>query len=247
MTARLADGPGYRWDWSIIFTEPYLEWLYTGLQLTLVMGVVGFGLALLIGVPLGVARTSGSRVISGLAKAYVDVFRNIPLLVQMFLWFYVVPELLPSAMGNWLKRGLPEPELMTAIVCLGTAAAARVCEHVRAAINTVPTGLVAAGRASGLGKFQINRYIVLPLATRRVIPTLISEFLAVFKNSSLAMTIGVLEITAQSRRILDYTFHGFEAFTAATVLYAVICVSTLLLVLPLEKRLRVHGLVESRA
>lgn len=246
MSLRAGDGPGYRWDWSIIFTEPYLEWLYTGLQLTLIMGIVGFGLALVIGVPLGVARTSRSKVIGTLAKGYVDVFRNIPLLVQMFLWFYVVPELLPKAMGDWLKRGLAEPELTTAIVCLGTAAAARVGEHVRAAINTVPEGLQAAGKASGLSNLHIQRYIILPLATRRVIPTLISEFLAVFKNSSLAMTIGVLEITAQSRRILDFTFHGFEAFTAATVLYASICIFTLMLVLPLEKRLRVHGQVGSR-
>jgi len=246
MSSFAGNGPGYRWDWSIIFTEPYLDWLYTGLQLTLIMGVAGFGLALLIGVPLGVARTSRSRLISYVAKLYVDVFRNIPLLVQMFLWFYVIPEILPAALGTWVKRGMPEPELTTAIVCLGTAGAARVGEHVRAAINTVPAGLIAAAHASGLSGLQINRYIVLPLATRRVIPTLISEFLAVFKNSSLAMTIGVLEITAQSRRILDFTFHGFEAFTAATVLYATICILTLMLVLPLEKRLRVHGLMASK-
>lgn len=247
MTSYVAEGPGYRWDWSIIFTEPYLEWLYTGLQLTLIMGIAGFGLALLIGVPLGVARTSRSKLIGAMAKGYVDIFRNVPLLVQMFLWFYVVPEILPAALGTWVKRGMAEPELTTAIVCLGTAGAARVGEHVRAAINTVPVGLVAAAQASGLTALQLNRYIVLPLATRRVIPTLITEFLAVFKNSSLAMTIGVLEITAQSRRILDFTFHGFEAFTAATVLYATICIATLMLVLPLEKRLRVHGSMGSKA
>lgn len=247
MSVSASKGPGYVWDWSIIFTEPYLNWLYDGLQLTLIMGLVGFGLALIIGVPLGVAHTTRYKLIRSLVKAYVDLFRNIPLLVQMFLWFYVVPEILPTSAGNWLKRSMPEPELTTAIVCLGTAAAARVAEHVRAAVNTVPNGLVAAAKSSGLSSFQINTYIVLPLATRRVIPTLISEFLAVFKNSSLAMTIGVLEITAQSRRILDFTFHGFEAFTAATVLYASICTFTLVLVIPLEKKLRVHGLVEARS
>src|SRR5690606_3290903 len=149
---------------------------------------------------------------------YAEVFRNVPLLVQLFLWYFVVPEILPEAIGHWIKRDLPLPEFTTAVVGLGFYTASRVPGQVRAGIQSLSRGLSLAGYAQGLTTAQLYRYILLPLAFRLIIPPFTTEFLTVFKNSSLALTIGVLELTAQSSQISEYSFHSFEAFTAATVI-----------------------------
>ncbi len=150
--------------------------------------------------------------------------RNIPLLVQMFLWYFVLPELLPTPWGRWLKRDLPAPEFWTAVVALGLFTAARIAEQAlgdpRRASGPNP------GRpASGLRPAQALRLVVLPqCASGSFFRTLTSELLTTVKNSSLALTIGVLELTAQSRQIESNTFHGFEAFRRATVIYLGIAV-----------------------
>lgn len=233
----------YNWNWGILFQEPYLGWLASGLTWTVLVAGAAWIIAFALGSLVGVARTVPVAWIDRPAAAYVELFRNIPLLVQMFLWYFVVPELLPEAAGRWVKRDLPNPEFWTAVVCLGTYTAARVAEQVRAGIGSVPPGLPGAARAIGLTEPQVYRYVLLPVGYRIIVPPLTSEFLTIFKNSSLALTIGVLELTAQSRQIENYTFQGFEAFTAATVLYLAITLLVVLIMRRVEARTRIPGYV----
>jgi glutamate/aspartate transport system permease protein len=141
----------------------------------------------------------------------------------------------------WMKRDMPNPEYTTAVICLGTYTAARVAEQVRSGINTLSRDLVHAGLAIGLTPLQNYLHVRLPIAYRIIIPPLTSEFLTTFKNSSLALTIGVLELTAQSRQIENYTFQGFEAFTAATVLYLVITLAIVAIMRWVDSRTRMTG------
>jgi glutamate/aspartate transport system permease protein len=230
----------YAWNWSVLVQAPYLEWLASGLQATVLISLAAWVLALLVGVPLGVAGTASAwgRVAM---PAYVSVFRNIPLLLQLFLWFFVLPELLPREMGDWLKRGLPMPEIWTAIAGIGLFTAARVAVQIRAGIRAVAAGQLLAAQAGGMTTRQAYRYVLLPQALRLVLPPMTSEFLTIFKNSALALTIGVFELTAQSRQIESYTFNGFEAFTAATTVYLLIALLVTGGMRRLEKHLSIPG------
>ncbi len=232
---------GYNWHWAILVTQPYLGWLLTGLAMTAALALASWAIALVLGSLIGLARTLPNAPLRWLATAYVELFRNIPLIVQMFLWFFVLPELVPQAAGHWLKRELPHPEFASAMVCLGLYTAARVAEQVRSGINSVPRGLSAAALASGLTLAQTYRYVLLPLGFRIIVPPLTSEFLGIVKNTSIALTIGVLEITATSRQIESYTFQGYEAFAAATALYLSIALLLLFLTRRLESRTRIPG------
>jgi glutamate/aspartate transport system permease protein len=151
--------------------------------------------------------------------------------------------MLPEDWGRWMKRDMPNPEFVTAVVALGLYTASRIAEQVRAGIETVPPGLTAAATAHGLSVGQTYRYVLLPISFRMIVPPLTSEFLTVFKNSSLALTIGLLELTAQSQQIAEYTFQGFEAFTAATVIYVCIALVATVLMQVLEKYTRIPGYV----
>lgn len=236
----------YNWNWAVLFQEPYLGWLLSGLQWTLLVASAAWVIAFVVGSTVGILRTVPSRLVRTLAAAYVEVFRNIPLLVQLFIWYFVVPELLPDDMGRWVKRDMPNPEYWTAVVALGAYTAARVAEQVRSGIETIRKDLVNAGLAIGLTPFQTYLHVRLPISYRIIVPPLTSEFLTIFKNSSLALTIGVLELTAQARQIENYTFQGFEAFTAATVLYLVITLLVVLLMHLIDKKTRIPGSVGAK-
>jgi glutamate/aspartate transport system permease protein len=190
-------------------------------------------------------RTTSLPFLRGIGTLYVEIFRNIPLLVQFFLWYFVFPEVVPHDWGMWLKREMPMPEFTTAIIALGLYTASRVCEQVRSGIESIGVGQVSAARALGLTEWQAMRYILVPVAYRRIIPPLTSEFLTIFKNSSLALTIGVIELTAVTRQIEEYTFQGFEAFTAATVIYSLITFMVMGIMRQIERRSRVHGMIGS--
>jgi glutamate/aspartate transport system permease protein len=209
----------YRWDWSVLWRDPYGGWLLSGLGWTLAVTLGSFVVALAVGLPIGIASRLPSRAMRIVAGVYVAVFRNIPPLVQLFLWYFVIPDLLPDAAGMWVKRDMPYPELTTASVAIGLFAAARVAEQVRAGMLTVEQRLLPVALASGLRPLQA---ILLPLGLRRIIGPLTGEALVTMKLSSLSLAIGVLELTAQSRHIENETFQGFEAFTAATILYLMI-------------------------
>jgi glutamate/aspartate transport system permease protein len=241
----------YNWNWGV-FWEPvaagdgfYWQWLWGGALWTLATGLLGWMIALALGSVLGVVRTAPIRWLAFIGDAYVEVFRNIPLIVQMFLWFFVVPEILPNPIAMWMKQDMPYPEFTTAFLSLGFFTAARVAEQVKAGINALPRGQRMAAQALGLTLPQTYRYILLPMAFRIIIPPLTSEFMNIFKNSAVALTIGLLELTAQARAMNEYTFAGFETFTAATLLYLLIAFTVNRGMAWLEKRSRVPGFIGS--
>jgi len=183
----------------------------------------------------------------GISTVYVTIFRNVPLLVQLFLWYFIFPELLPEDAGKWVKREMPMPEFWTAAVCLGLYTASRVGEQVRAGVNAITQGQHYAAMAVGLTPVQVYRYVLLPVAYRIIIPPLTSDFLGVFKNSSLALTIGVLELTAMTRQIEEYSYQGFEAFTAATVLYILVTAIVMYAMRIVEHRVAMPGMISLEA
>ena len=218
----------YNWNWSILIEQPYLWWLLSGFLQTVLISVCAWIAAFLLGSTVGVLRQSPSRFWRTTASIYVSVFRNIPLLVQMFLWFYVLPEVLPQVAGDWLKRDLPEPQIWTAIVCLGFYTSVRIAEQVRSALTAIGRGQMNAALSIGMSRSQALFHVLLPIVYRLQMPTLTNEAISVVKNSSVALTIGVFELTAQARRIEEYTFQGIESFTAVTITY--IALTTLVIV-----------------
>src|SRR5260370_767771 len=127
----------YSWNWSVLIQEPYFDWLVSGLELTLVISLTAWALALLAGTLVGVVGTLPHRRARGLAGIYISLFRNVPLLLQLFLWFFVVPELLPNDWGRWLKRDLPFPEFWTSVLSLGLFTSARVAVQVGSGVAAV--------------------------------------------------------------------------------------------------------------
>ena len=235
----------YNWKWTVLWQDPYLGWLIMGVQWTFAVALAAWVIALAVGILVGVGRTLPNKSIAFVCTCYVELFRNVPLLVQMFLWYFVVPEIVPEDVGRWLKRDMPNPEYVTAVVALGLYTASRVAEQVRAGIQSVGKGLQNAAYANGLSVAQTYRYVLLPISFRLIVPPMTSEFLTIFKNSSLALTIGLLELTAQSQQIAEYTFQGFEAFTAATVIYVCIALVATILMQFLERRTRIPGYMGS--
>jgi glutamate/aspartate transport system permease protein len=223
----------------------YLDWVLSGIKWTLLVSVLAWIIAFAVGSVLGVLRTTRLAALRAPAMVYVEVFRNIPLLVQMFIWYFVLPEIVPEALGNWLKGGMPMPEFWNAVLCLGFYTASRVAEQVRSGIQSISVGQTYAGLAVGLTQPQVYRHVLLPMGYRIIIPPLTSEFLTIFKNSSVALTIGVLELTAQARQISEYTFRTFEVFTVATVVYVLITLAVTVAMRALEKRVRVPGYLGS--
>jgi glutamate/aspartate transport system permease protein len=201
-------------------------------------------IALLLGSVIGTLRTTPSRWVRGVCSAYVEIFRNIPLLVQMFLWFFVMPELIPEAWGDWVKQ-IPPPwgSYFPAVLCLGIYTSVRVAEQVRAGIQSLPRGQMMAGTALGLTLGQAYRQVILPQSFRIILPPLTSEFLNCIKNSSVALTIGVMELTARARAMQEFSFQVFEAFAAATVIYLLANLVVVLGMRWLEARVRVPGLI----
>lgn len=238
-------------DFSVFFQPAfsgggiYLDWVLSGIKWTILVSVLGWVIAFTVGSVLGVLRTAERAILRAPATIYVELFRNVPLLVQMFIWYFVLPEIVPKALGDWMKTQMPMPEFWNAALCLGFYTASRVAEQVRSGIQSIPRGQTHAGLAMGLTRIQVYRHVLLPMGYRIVIPPLTSEFLTIFKNSSVALTIGVLELTAQARQISEYTFRTFEVFTVATVVYVLITLTVTLAMRALERRVRVPGYVES--
>ena len=240
----------YSWNWQV-FLQPsatgegtYLAWLFEGLKWTIALSLGAWIIALLFGSIVGVLRTVPNRWLNKLATGYVEVFRNIPLLVQLFIWYFVLPELLPVELGNAFKQTHPLiQQFFSAMICLGLFTAARVAEQVRSGINSLPRGQRDAGLAMGFTLPQVYRHVLLPMAYRIVVPPLTSEFLNIFKNSAVATTIGLIELSRQAQQLVDYTAQPYEAFIAVTLLYVLINVTVMYLMRRLEVRVRVPGYV----
>ena len=239
----------YHWNWGIFLEqvksgdETYLDWLFTGLGWTLAVSLTAWLLALAIGIAVGALRSRPSRLLNTLGAAWVELFRNIPLLVQMFLWFFVVPEFLPHDLSLWVKQDMPAKEFVTAALCLGLFTSARVAEQVRAGIGSLPRGQRDAALALGLTLGQAYRQVILPQALRIVIPPLTSEFMNVFKNSSIAFAIGVMELTFQARQMQEDSEQGIETYLAVTLLYFICAFAANRGMAWIEARTRVPGLI----
>jgi glutamate/aspartate transport system permease protein len=238
----------YHWNWHIFF-EPdpsgsttYLELLLRGLLLTVETALSAWAIALVFGSTIGVLRTLASRTASWIGFLYVEFFRNMPLLVQLFLWFFVLPELLPRAAGLWLKQ-LPHASFYTAAIGVGLFMSARVAEQVRAGIGSLPRGQRQAATALGLNTAQVYAYVLLPMAFRIILPPLTSEFLSTIKNTSVALTIGLIELTAEARAMQEFSFQVFEAFTAATILYLMINMVVVVVMHFVERGVAVPGYI----
>ncbi|MDO9191890.1 MAG: amino acid ABC transporter permease, partial [Undibacterium sp.] len=196
------------------------------------------------GLVIGTIRTAPNKWVAKIANGYVELFRNIPLIVQMFLWYFVMPEILPTEMGNWLKA-LPNAPFVTAVLSLGFFTSARVAVQVSTGINALPSGQKMAGTALGLTLPQTYRYVLLPMAFRIIIPSLTNEVAAIIKNSSVALSIGLIELTASARSMQEFSFRVFEAFSAATIIYMFVSVIAILMSNLLEKKLAVPGFITS--
>ncbi len=209
-----------------LLAPQYLRWLLDGFLLTLGLALLSCLLATLIGAPLAIARLSRRRLLSWPARAYLALFRNTPLLVQLFFWYFGVPALLPEALVSWLNTPHETPlldwpsfEFLAGAWGLTLYTSAFVAEEFRAGIASVRPEQRAVGLALGLTQRQVWRVVVLPQALRTALPPLLGQYMNALKNSSLAMAIGLAELSYASRQVETETFKTFQAFGIATLLY----------------------------
>jgi glutamate/aspartate transport system permease protein len=236
-------------NWHVFFDEvpgggaEYWELLVSGIGWTLAVAALSWIIALMLGAAIGTLRTTQSRLAVHAGNAWVELFRNIPLLVQIFLWYFVIPEFVPP-LKRWLIETDPtDAQFITAVICLGLFTSARIAEQVRAGIGSLSSGQRYAGMAIGLNGWQVYRYVLLPMAFRIIIPPLTSEAMNLIKNTSIALTIGLAELTFRSREMGEYTFHFFEAFSAATLVYVVISLIANRVMAVIEHRVAVPGFI----
>jgi glutamate/aspartate transport system permease protein len=241
----------YHWNWGIFFeaspdgTGTYLYSLYLGLRWTLATALSAWVIALILGTIIGVLRTLPSKSGQRLGWYYVELFRNIPFLVQLFLWYFVLPELLPKAAGLWVKQ-LPNASFFTTVVALSFYMSARIAEQLRSGIEALAKGQHLAGLALGLTTWQTYRFVVLPMAFRIILPPLTSDFLNTIKNTSVALTIGLVELTSRGYTIQEQSFQFFEAFTAVTLIYIAVNGVVTLAMRRLERLVAVPGYISGK-
>jgi polar amino acid transport system permease protein len=229
----------YQFDWSVVTSGKYFEWLVSGLKVTLQLSAVSIVLAFLLGLLIAVMRMSNNKPFRWFAHAYLEFFRNTPLLVQIFFWYFGSYKILPTIVNDWLNS--TNFEFAAAVIALTIYTSAFIAEDIRSGVLSIPKEQMEAARSAGFSYLRSMQYIILPQAIRITVPPLVNQFLNLAKNSSLAMTIGVMELTYQARQVESYTFKGFEAFTAATLAYVIISlVITGLVNLYNEKVLNIH-------
>jgi glutamate/aspartate transport system permease protein len=240
---------GFSLDWSVFLQELpeggvyYWEMLLSGLWWTLGVAACSWLIAMAAGSVVGTLRTTDNRLLVCLGNAWVELFRNIPLLVQMFLWYFVVPEFIPP-LKAWVVAADPaHAQFLSATLCLGLFTSARIAEQVRAGIQSLPRGQRLAAQSIGLTTSQSYRHVLLPMAFRIIIPPLTSETMNLIKNTSIALTIGLAELTFRTREMGEYTFRFFEAFTAATLIYIVIAMAANRVMALVERRTAVPGYI----
>lgn len=204
----------------MVTSGQYAEWLLSGIKVTFELSLVSIVLSFLLGLLIAVMRMSRVGPVRWFAHAYLEFFRNTPLLVQIFFWYFGSYKILPTVFNDWLNT--TNFEFAAAVIALTIYTSAFIAEDIRSGVRSIPKEQMEAARSSGFSYLRSMQYIILPQAVRLTIPPLINQFLNLTKNSSLAMTIGVMELTYQARQVESYTFKGFEAFTAATLVYVVI-------------------------
>ena len=234
---------GSHWDWQIFLQdtgggETYLQWLMSAWGQTVAVALLALVVAISVGSLMGILRTVPSKALVFIGNAWTELFRNIPLLVQVFLWYYVIPEFVPP-----LKQ---VPSLVLVVFALGFFTSARVAEQVKAGIQALPKGQRHAGLAMGLTLPQTYRHVLLPMAFRIVIPPLTSEAMNIVKNSSVAFVISVSELTMFALQAGEETSRNIEIYLAVTALYFVSAFIINRIALFIENRVQVPGMMGGR-
>ena len=233
---------GSTWDWQVFLQDTgggrtYLAWLMSAWGWTLSVAAMSLVVALLVGSLMGILRTAPNKWLVLIGDAWTELFRNIPLLVQIFLWYHVIPSLFLSL------RALPS--IVLVVFALGFFTSARVSEQVRAGIQALPKGQRYAGLAMGLTLPQTYRFVLLPMAFRIVIPPLTSESMNIVKNSSVAFAVSIAELTMFAMQAQEETSRGIEIYLAVTALYFVSAFAINRLALFIENRVQVPGMIGS--
>ncbi len=218
---------GYEFNWHVLIE--YKDLLINGLLTTVKLSILGIFFSFIIGSLIGIARASKNFWLSLFASYYVESFRNIPLIVQMFFIYFTftLSQIFPflNSWGDFLHINDVDA-FFSALLALILYTGAYIAEVVKAGIRSIPKGQEEAAKSLGMNRYQVTRYVIFPQAVRIIIPPLTSQFLNLIKNSSLAMTIGVAELTFATQQIDAETFRGFEAATAVTVLYIFLTLTT---------------------
>jgi glutamate/aspartate transport system permease protein len=217
--------------------------LLSGLEWTIAVAFFAWIAAFILGSLVGIVRTTDRRWLVRLGGAYVELFRNIPLLVQFFLWYYVVPDMIPAVKAWVITLDPTWHQFATAVVCLAFFTSSRIAEQVRSGIQSLPRGQRNAGYALGLTQWQTYRFVLLPMAYRIIIPPLTSELMNLIKNTAVAYSIGLVELFFRTREMGEATFRYFEAFGAATVIYIVIAMTANRVMALIERRVAVPGYI----
>lgn len=211
----------------------YLSWLWQGFLLTLWLSLCTIVLSTALGMVLAAARDSQQQALRWPVIAYSALFRNTPLLVQLFFWYFGAAQLLPSALLQWLNAphdltlagitlSWPSFEFLAGLIGLTLYSSAFIAEEIRAGIGGVARGQKYASLALGLTNWQSMRHVVLPQALKIALPPLLGQYMNVIKNSSLTMAIGIAELSYASRQVETETLRTFQAFGVATILYIAI-------------------------
>ena len=231
----------YHLNWTVLWSGQTGGWLLQGLLTTLQISLLAWLIAFALGIFSGAMRTAPLAPLRWLASSYVEFFRNVPLLVWMFFWYFGVPPLLPQVVQDWLfDHGA---EFWAGVFALGVYHGARFSEVIRAGIQAIPKTQLEAALSTGLTVAQAYRMIILPIALRLIIPPATNETVNLIKNSSVALTIGVAELTFQTRQIETYTAKAFEALLAGTLIYLMVCLTVATIMARLERRLAIPGMI----
>jgi len=228
-------------DWQVFLKDDgggrtYLEWMFNAWGWTLAVAGGAWVVAVLLGGLIGTVRTlPDSPWLVRLGNAWVELFRNIPLLVQLFLWYFVVPKLFPAMQKI--------PGFVLVVFALGFFTSARIAEQVRAGIQALPRGQRYAAMAMGFTTPQTYRYVLLPMAVRIIMPPLTSESMNLLKNSSVAFAVSVAELTWFYTQAAEETSRGIEIFLGVTLVYAFSALVVNRLMAAVEKKIRIPGLV----
>ena len=229
------------WDWQFFLNDDgsgrtYLEWMLGAWGWTVSVAACSWVVAISMGALMGTLRTlPGSPWLVRLANVWVELFRNIPLLVQIFLWYFVVPKIIPP-----LKE---VPGFILVVMALGFFTSARIAEQVRAGIQALPKGQRYAGMAMGFTTAQTYRYVILPMAFRIILPPLTSESMNLLKNSSVAFAVSIAELTMFAMQAQEETSRGVEVYLAVTFLYAISAFSVNRVMAFIEKKVQIPGYI----
>ena len=229
------------WDWKVFLNDDgsgrtYLQWMFDAWGWTLSVAGASWVVAMLVGALVGTLRTlPDSPILTRLANVWVELFRNIPLLVQIFIWYFVIPKIFPA------MKDLPSFVLV--VFALGFFTSARIAEQVRAGIQALPRGQRYAGMAMGFTTAQTYRYVILPMAFRIIMPPLTSESMNLLKNSSVAFAVSIAELTMFAMQAQEETSRGIEIYLAVTLLYAASAFAVNRIMSFVEKKVQIPGYV----